>query len=204
MNEQFYFLLDFELRVLKRNRFCNKKNFFRPVTFWFQYFTMSQILENIFNKKSDMGLIYALKRSRFDSFDPLKMTKFHFSCLCKKSDFEANVFLQNKILIEEFNNVSDFFYWNFFYQRVTYGTKTNSSRQILIEFLSSFLLLNSKLAPPHVILTTFCSIQPCTISAYDIFVNLKIAFFTVPTMLLELVFASILTFDFALVSHLLL
>ena len=51
-----------------------------------------------------------------------------------------------------------------------------------LKFFPSFLMLNSNLAPPHVIFSTFCSIEPCTVTAYDIFVNLEKPFVTVHTM----------------------
>ena len=104
--------------------------------------------------------------------------------------------------------------------RVRFWIEKNSTRQIFkknfalsvfeknlkrirfsIEILSSPQVLNSNLVPLHVLFTSFSSIQPCTVTAYNIFVNYIIALATVQTIVLALVFAKTLTFDFAMVSH---
>ena len=72
--------------------------------------------------------------------------------------------------------------------RIRYCTYKFSSRQLLV-------------SSPLLFFTAFSSKQPCTITANNTFVNWILPFATLLTKLLVLVFAKILTFDFAMVCH---
>ena len=52
-----------------------------------------------------------------------------------------------------------------------------------------------------VLFATNSSLQPCTITVYNIFINYLKALSTVQTILVLLIFLRTVTIDFALVSH---
>ena len=165
---------------------------------------------------SDFEKYSGFKKSRYGSFYSVKTTYLAFLCFFKKHDFVMKISLRVRFWIEKNtkrqilnwkkDNASDFDLKKYSasdfelekIQRDRFRNKICASCQIFNKKIS---LLNSNLVPPHVLFTSFSSIKPCTVTTYNIFVNKIIAFATVQTILLVLVFAGTLTFDFAMVSH---
>ena len=70
-----------------------------------------------------------------------------------------------------------------------------------IKIFSSVLILTSNPVPLRLLFKSFSSTWQCAIRAHIFFVNSIIAYATVQKILLALIFARTLTFDFTMVSH---
>ena len=186
LNWKFYDASDFELKFLQRVRFWRIN--FQRARFWRnlkstilkkKIFLKSTILKKICTQKITFCLILLRQ-----------MRKFCVSRAYLKSTILKKFFLKSMILNEKVFVKSVILNKNFF---------------VLSDFKSTFLqrarFWTIYLSPPHVLFTSFSSKQPCTVTGYNIFIDLTIALVSVHTILFVLFFARTFTFDFSVLSH---
>ena len=107
-----------------------------------------KILKRVSFKNKNFKMCQFVKQ-RFYNMSDLELK------ILKRVRFQNRKFKTCQILKQKFYNMSDF------------------ELKILkrIRFCEKIIYIKSHLSPPHIFFTTFSSIKPCTITAYNIFVN---------------------------------